>query len=53
MSTGYFVYGVLLVIVFLGIVLYLYNPKMKHRHEAPKYRILDDNDAQPGSDSKD
>lgn len=53
MSTGYFIYGIVLVIVFVGIVLHLYNPKMKHKIEAPKYRILDDNDAQPKSDPKD
>ena len=53
MSIGYIVYGIILVVVFLGIIVYLYSPKRKQKIEAPKYRILDDNDTQPGTDPKD
>ena len=53
MNSGFIVYGIILVAVFLGIIIYLYNPKRKQKIEAPKYRIIDDNDAQHGTDPKD
>lgn len=42
MITTYFIYGIILVVVFAGIVVYFFTPKRKEQVEDPKYRMLDD-----------
>ena len=44
MSTTYLIYGIILVVVFAGIVIYFYTPKRKDKVEEPKYRMLDDDE---------
>jgi cbb3-type cytochrome oxidase subunit 3 len=44
MSTIYFIYGLLLIIVFIAVIVYCYHPKRKKDIEAPKYRMLDEDD---------
>jgi len=38
----YFGFTSLLVAVFIGIIVYYYRAKRKHRVEEPKYRMLDE-----------
>jgi cbb3-type cytochrome oxidase subunit 3 len=41
---AYVVFTALLALVFLGIVLYYYNPKRKQKVEEPKHRMLDEDE---------
>lgn len=53
MSTVNFIYGVLLVVVFLAIIIYFYTPKRKDKVEGPKYAMLEDDDEPgPGPESQ-
>lgn len=40
--TEYLFYGIVLVITFLIVIFYYYNRKRKDQVEAPKYRMLED-----------
>ena len=44
MITTYFIYGIILVVVFAGILVYFYSPKRKDKVEEPKFRMLEDDD---------
>lgn len=42
----YILYGIMLVITFLGVLVYYFNPKRKNKIEESKYQMLDDDDLQ-------
>ncbi len=41
---AYVLFTMLLAIISGGIIFYYYNPKRKERVEAPKYKMLDDDE---------
>ncbi len=49
----YLVFTVALGAVFAGIVRHYYSPKRRDAVEAPKHRMLRDDDGAPGSDRRD
>jgi cbb3-type cytochrome oxidase subunit 3 len=51
-SLAYTLFTLLLVIVFVGIIVYYYNPKRKQNIEAPKHRMLEDDESQNNSGSQ-
>ncbi len=44
MEILHILYGLLLVVVFIGIIIYFYLPKMKDHVEGPKYQMLEDDE---------
>jgi cbb3-type cytochrome oxidase subunit 3 len=48
-ALAYLFFTLLLAGVFAGIIAYYFNRKRHDRVEAPKYRMLDDDDPLPGS----
>jgi cbb3-type cytochrome oxidase subunit 3 len=43
-AAAYFLFGLTLVIIFVVIIFFYYARKRHRRIEAPKYRMLDDDD---------
>ena len=48
-ALAYLLFTLLLAGIFAGIIAYYFNRKRHDRVEAPKYRMLDDDDPLPGS----
>jgi cbb3-type cytochrome oxidase subunit 3 len=42
----YILYGILLVVTFLGVIIYYFNPKRKDKIEKSKYSMLEDDEPQ-------
>ena len=43
-SAAYFIFGLVLVVLFVGIIAFYYSKKRHKKVEEPKYKMLDDKD---------
>ena len=41
---AYLLFGISLVVIFIGIIVFYYSSKRKRKVEEPKYRMLEDDD---------
>jgi cbb3-type cytochrome oxidase subunit 3 len=43
-AASYFIFGLVLVLLFAGIIAFYYSKKRRKKVEEPKYKMLDDED---------